>query len=323
MILFFINLGKNFGNIVPIITLYVIAGYRLLPAAQQIFASIASIRSTKSAFDNLYSDLQNLKITKQKKIKKKINISLSKFILLKNIVFRYPGSKETILKKINLKIPAFAKIGIVGETGSGKTTLVDIILGLLDPNKGKILIDGKSINRNNKKFWQENIGYVSQDIYLSDNTLAENIAFGIDLQNINYDLVKQSAKIANIDNFIDNKLPQKYSTVVGERGVRLSGGQRQRIGIARALYQKPRVLILDEATSALDNINEKIIINNINQLKDKITLIVIAHRLSTIKNYDLILVLHEGKLVAKGSFDKLKKTNNIFRNLISKSKFKV
>jgi ABC-type bacteriocin/lantibiotic exporter with double-glycine peptidase domain len=190
-----------------------------------------------------------------------------------------------------------------------------LILGLLDPSKGTIFVDEKLITNKNIRSWQKNIGYVPQNIFLSDCSVLENIALGINPKNIDKNAAETAAKIANLHNFIITDLPEGYDTKVGERGIRLSGGQRQRIGIARALYNKPQLLILDESTSALDNVTEKVVMESIHNLEKNITVIMIAHRLSTVKNCDSILVIDQGKLQAKGTYNQLTDTNDIFKNL--------
>jgi ABC-type multidrug transport system fused ATPase/permease subunit len=226
-------------------------------------------------------------------------------IVLKNICYDYPESKRTTIKNINIEILAKSIVGFVGPTGSGKTTLVDIILGLLDPKKGFLEIDGKKITKQNVRSWQKSIGYVPQNIYLSDDTIAANIAFGVQRNEIDLDLIEKSSRIANLHNFIINELPEKYDTIIGERGVRLSGGQRQRIGIARALYNKPKVLVLDEATSSLDNQTEESVIKQILSLNQNMTIIIIAHRLNTVKNCDIIFRLENGQIIDQGSYNKV------------------
>ena len=245
-------------------------------------------------------------------------MSLNNSINLQNINFNYPKSLKKSLRDINLKIDALTTLGIVGSTGCGKTTLVDIILALLEAQEGSLEVDGKTINNSNRKSWQRSIGYVPQEIYLSDDSIESNIAFGIDHSKINLDFVKEAAKIANLHNFVMNELPHKYQTIIGERGIRLSGGQRQRIGIARAIYHKPSVLILDEATSALDNLTEHAVMEAINSLNKKITIIVIAHRLSTIKNCNSIVFLDKGEIKAKGTYEELLNTNDYFRKSVKK-----
>ena len=207
-------------------------------------------------------------------------------------------------------------IGFVGATGSGKTTVVDIILGLLEAQNGTLEIDGKVINKQNSQSWQRTIGYVPQHIYLSDDTVAANIAFGLNPGDINKEEIQKVSKIASLHDFVTNELPNKYETTIGERGVRLSGGQRQRIGIARALYFNPQVLILDEATSALDNITEKHVMDSINKLSKDKTIILIAHRLSTVKKCDKIFLFEKGELKNEGTFDELIKINENFKKSV-------
>jgi ABC-type bacteriocin/lantibiotic exporter with double-glycine peptidase domain len=304
--------GKNISTIIPTISLYAIAGYRLLPAIQTIYISIIQLRVAKIAIDNLHKDLKLLKM-KEKEINN-IPIILKKNIKLKNINFSYIGSTEKILKDFSIEINAFEKVGIVGTTGCGKTTLIDLILGLLKPDKGKILIDDKVVEETNITSWQKNIGYVPQHIFLSDCSIASNIAFGQEIENIDYKLIENVLKIANLYEFVIN-LPEKYNTIVGERGIRLSGGERQRIGIARALYQKPKVLIMDEATSALDNYTEKLVMESLKNIDNDITKIIVAHRLSTVKDCDIIFVLDKGNLVAQGKYEDLENINIHFQKI--------
>jgi ATP-binding cassette, subfamily B, bacterial PglK len=314
LILVLMSLGDNFISILPIIALYAFAGYRLIPSLQIIYGSFVLMRFMGPTLDVLYKDLINLQSSEKRE---KINsaIPFTKSIILNDVSFKYPNTDKLALKNINLVIPVFNRVGIVGATGSGKTTAIDLILGLLDASKGKISVDEKIITINNKRSWQKNIGYVPQQIYLSDTSVAENIAFGIDKKNINQDSVEQAAKIANLHDFVTNQLPQGYNSNVGERGVRLSGGQRQRIGIARALYDSPQLLILDESTSALDSLTEQVIMEAMYNLKDKITIILIAHRLSTVRNCDRIFLLENGELKAQGKYDELKEASQIFKKM--------
>ena len=207
---------------------------------------------------------------------------------------------------------------MIGATGSGKTTMVDIILGLLDPQKGILEVDGKMITQQNVRSWQRYIGYVPQHIYLSDDTVSANIAFGVEPQDISKEAVEKASKIANLHEFVIDELPKQYQTTIGERGVRLSGGQRQRIGIARALYHNPQVLILDEATSALDNDTEKAVMDAIDTLSKEITIILIAHRLNTVKRCDKIYSLKKGEIKDRGTFEELIKLDESF-SLINKN----
>ena len=305
IILYFINLTGSFNSVLPIISLYVFAGYRLMPALQQIYASITQINFISSSLDRIYIDLKNFEAfeTDHNKGVMTFNQNLS----LKNISYNYPNSSRTALKDINLDIPAKFTVGVIGSTGSGKTTLVDIILGLLKSKEGSLEVDGNIINNQNLRSWQKTIGYVPQHIFLSDDTISSNIAFGLEPKDINKVLVEKASKIANLHNFVIDELPKKYETIIGERGIRLSGGQRQRIGIARALYNNPKVLILDEATSALDNQTEQAVMEAVDNLREDVTIIIIAHRLNTVKNCDKIIVLERGEIKKEGKFDELVK----------------
>jgi ABC-type branched-subunit amino acid transport system ATPase component len=302
---------SSFNDALPIISLYVYAGYRLMPAIQEIYNSFTSLTFHGPSVDRLTVDLKNLKPFRSNQDQG--ILSFNKTIVLKNIYYNYPNSSRTVLKNINLSIAANSIVGLVGPTGCGKTTTADIILGLLEPQKGTLEVDGKIITQHNIRSWQNLIGYVPQQIFLSDDTIEANIAFGIESKDINQENVKKSSKIANIHNFVLEELPKQYQTKVGERGIRLSGGQRQRIGIARALYHEPKVLILDEATSALDNKTEKAVMDTINNLAKQVTVILIAHRLSILKKCDQIFLLEKGKLKHQGTFEELINIDENFR----------
>jgi len=317
IILFFMSVSGDITNVLPMIALYAFAGYRLMPALQKIYVAFSSLRYIGPSLDSLYNDLKNLKPKTQ--IEYKESLELSKNICLKNIHYSYPNASKTALKNINLNIPANKTIGLVGITGSGKTTTIDIILGLLEAQKGTLEVDGKVINISNKRAWQRSIGYVPQQIFLSDSTVSSNIAFGVNINDINQEAVEKAAKIANLHEFIINELPLKYQTTIGERGVRLSGGQRQRIGIARALYHKPKVLVLDEATSALDNLTEKAVMNAVHNSEKDITKILVAHRLSTVRYCDNIYLFDKGELTNQGTFDELIKNSDEFRESVKNS----
>lgn len=293
----------SFNNVLPIVSLYVFAGYRLMPALQQIYGSFTSLSFVSASLDKLYDELKNHKLVNENQ---NLGVlAVNKKITLKNVYYNYPNTSRTALKDINLTIAAKSKVGIVGVTGSGKTTTVDIILGLLEPQKGMLEVDEKIITKQNVRSWQRSVAYVPQYIYLSDDTVAANIAFGVEPKKINQDMIEKSAKIAELHKFVTDELPKKYQTIIGERGIRLSGGERQRIGIARALYHNPQVLIFDEATSALDNQTEQAVMDAVNNLGKDITIILIAHRLSTVKNCDIIFKFENGRLVDQGSFDEI------------------
>lgn len=316
VILFLMNQNGDFSSAVPVMSLYALAGYRLMPSLQGIYTSVTQLRFATAALDSILVELKD--IQSEPNLVNDIvdaKFGLFKKITLKNVSYSYPNEDQPAIKNINLSISSESKVGFVGSTGGGKTTTVDLILGLLEPQVGTLEVDDKIIDGKNLKVWQSTIGYVPQNIYLSDDSIIANIAFGVSSEDIDYDSVERVAKIANLHEFIINKLPKKYQTKVGERGVRLSGGQRQRIGIARALYRNPRLLVLDEATSALDNLTEQAVMDAVNNLDKDITVIMIAHRLSTVKECDTIFFLEDGKLTGKGSFEELLKSNKSFQEM--------
>jgi len=314
VILYLMAKSGSFVNALPITALYAFAGYRLLPALQQIYGAFTQLRFVGPALDALHQDMSNLQ-TADPQHSKLNPLPLTKAIRLVRVSFFYPSAPQPALKGIDLTIPAHSTVGFVGATGSGKTTTVDVILGLLEPQVGELNIDGQAITTANRRQWQCAIGYVPQNIYLFDDSVAANIAFGLDAKDIDQAAVERAAKIANLHEFVANELPQQYQTIVGERGVRLSGGQRQRIGIARALYHKPQVLILDEATSALDNLTEQAVMEAVHNLGHEITIILIAHRLSTVRECDQIYLLDKGELKAVGTYDQLLESNLQFAAL--------
>jgi ABC-type multidrug transport system fused ATPase/permease subunit len=314
-VILLINQERQFMDIIPILALYVFAGYRLIPALQQIYAASSQLRFAEKSLNILYEDLNNFSYFNSSLIKTE-TLVFSKYIKLNNIYHRYPNSKASTLINVNMTILKNDKVGIVGITGSGKSTLVDIITGLIDPEKGIVSVDDNPINNNNKRSWQSNIGYVPQHIYLSDTSIKNNIAFSADPDKIDFERVKEVAKISNLHEFVTNELAENYNTIVGERGVRLSGGQIQRIGIARALYHNPKLVIFDEATSSLDNFTEKVIMKAIDNLNDKnVTIIHIAHRLDSLKNCNKIYLLSEGKIEDQGSYDELTKFSEKFNKI--------
>ncbi len=311
LILYLMIEKGSFNNALPIISLYAFAGYRLMPALQQIYASFSKFVFIGPSLEKIYYDFKNLKTFDLEQPEE--FIEFNKEINLKNINFNYPNTSRSAIRNLNLSITANTTVAFVGATGSGKTTAVDIILGLLEAQKGILEVDGIAIKKQNLKSWQRSIGYVPQNIFLTDDTVAANIALGVDHKDINLQTVEEVSKIANLHKFVTEELNDKYQTSIGERGVRLSGGQRQRIGIARALYNKPKLLILDEATSALDNQTEKAVMEAVNNLSKSITIVLIAHRLNTVKNCDKIFLLEKGELKNQGKFDELINNDENFR----------
>jgi len=317
VILYLLKSYKDLSIILPTIGVYAYAGYRILPSLQMIYASITSIRYATPSIENLSNDFNRFKRDMYSNNLHKTKLIYPKeYISLKNIKFKYPTQDKSVLNNINIKINANKVTAFVGFTGSGKTTLIDIILGLLDPLRGELNIDGSILNKEDFYYWQRSIGYVPQNIYITDETIESNIAFGFQKDEIDLERIEKVAKIAQIHNFISKELPNKYQTIVGDRGIRLSGGQRQRIGIARALYKNPKFLILDEATSALDNITEKNLMKNIYKLNKQITILIIAHRLTTVEECDEIFLLDKGDIIEKGNYQDLYKTSKLFKSMI-------
>ena len=318
VVLYLLAFDRGFNDILPIIGLFAFAAYRIMPALQNIFASATALRFYTPALDVLYKDMGSLEDKSHTTTyykKKSLPLSLQKELKLEEITFSYLGNRKPVIDNLNIKIDSNTSVAFVGKTGVGKTTIADIILGLLRPTSGRMLVDGEEITNDNLHCWQKNLGYIPQDIYLLDDSIARNIAFGVPDEKIDMNIVKSAAQIANIHNFVTEELPNEYQTEVGERGIRLSGGQRQRIGIARALYHNPGVLVLDEATSALDGATEKEVFEAIDNVAQTKTLIIIAHRLTTIRGCDVIYVMKDSKIVGQGKYEELMESNIEFRNM--------
>jgi len=312
--------NNKIDNILPIMALYAFAGYRLMPALQEVFRGFTEVRGNMSSVDVLYNDLKDTRLDKEKISTDVIEpLKFESSISMKNVQFTYEGTSTPVISDIDIEIKSNTTVGFVGTTGCGKTTAVDIILGLLIPQEGQIVVDGVPVTRENLRNWQRNLGYVAQYIYLADDTITRNIAFGVPDEEIDMESVIRAAEIANIHDFIENNMKDGYETVVGERGVRISGGQRQRIGIARALYNDPSLLVLDEATSALDNVTEHAVMEAIDTLARKKTIILIAHRISTVKKCDVIYLLDKGKIIASGSYEDLIASSEEFRTIATRS----
>lgn len=321
VILIIIFLFQQKGDIraaLPILSLYTFAAYRLLPAMQQSFGYIASIRMhlilIPAVHKHFFGRPDEFVEMGGELREGQEPLPLDERLSIQNVFYRYPKTDQFVLNGVSLDIQKNTTVAFVGSTGAGKTTLVDLILGLLEPSDGQLLVDGSPLNRDNIRNWQRNIGYVPQDIYLTDDTVRANIAFGLSEENIDDARVEQAARLANLHSFIEG-LPAGYQTLVGDRGVRLSGGQRQRIGIARALYSDPSLLILDEATSSLDGITESAVMDAVHGLANKKTILMIAHRLTTVRNCDCIYLLEAGKVAAQGTYDELITSNQTFQRL--------
>ena len=299
---FFVNTSSLKSNIIPILGAIALGAQRLLPAMQQVYSSWASIKALTASVIDVQKMLDQ-PINSKPIYDEDFDIEFRNNINLVNVTFKYKNKVDPVINNISLNIQKGECLGIVGETGSGKTTLIDIIMGLLKPTNGKILIDHRNIYEGNQyslvKAWRRLVAHIPQDIYLADTTIAENIAFGINPEYIDLNKVKDAARKAKIHEFIEQTLGG-YNSYIGERGLRISGGQKQRIGIARALYKQSKLLILDEATSALDNRIEEKVMNSIYNLDDKPTIIMIAHRLTTLANCDRIIYIKKGNLAKSG-----------------------
>jgi ATP-binding cassette subfamily B protein len=276
---------------------------RILPLLQQFYTSLTSLRGGQASLEDVLH-LLNQPLPDYLSLASIKKLTFDRQIELLGISFKYGSDQPWILSEINLRIPAGARVGIIGATGSGKSTMLDIIMGLITPTCGSLLIDGKVITLENHRGWQAHIAHVPQAIYLADSTIAENIAFGVPLEKIDHDAVRLAAQRAQLSAVVES-WPQKYSTPVGERGVRLSGGQRQRIGIARALYKDADVIILDEATSALDNETESSVMTAIESLDKNLTVIIVAHRLSTLKGCNQVIEMVRGEINRVGSYQEI------------------
>jgi ABC-type multidrug transport system fused ATPase/permease subunit len=301
---------------VPSLALYALAGNRLVPIFQQFFASAITIKYHTNAVVALTADLTLVRQT-PKLESEQIDIEPLAFqdkLELKNIIFTYPSAQKPALYDISLSIEKNQSIGLVGRTGSGKTTLADLILGLYAPDSGHISVDGTLLSTENERAWRQRVGYVPQSVFLTNASIAQNIALGVAEDDIDHHAVLRAARMAQADEFI-TQLPDAYDTVVGERGVKLSGGQRQRLGIARALYHQPDVLVFDEATSALDGMTEDAVMMAVQRLSKQCTMILIAHRLRTIQACDRIIMLESGRVVGDGSYDDLLVSSTAFQTL--------
>jgi len=320
---YFIAVRSSIQQVVPMLGLYAFAGYRLMPALQQAFKGVAKARFNRAALKTLHEATcyqsqteTSTPINRSHSSTSGTNIELNNRLVVDGITFTYPGAHKPAIRDLSLEIPAWSTVGFVGKTGSGKTTAVDLMLGLLQPQEGSILIDEIPLREDILRAWQSEIGYVPQHIYLTDDTIAQNVAFGVSAEEIDYVAVRKSLKMAQIAKFVENELPKGLDSIVGERGVKLSGGQRQRLGIARALYHQPSVIFFDEATSALDQETEREVMEAIYALEGTRTIVMISHRLSTVQRADRIFMLQNGQLTGVGTFDELHETNRSFRKMV-------
>ncbi len=315
IILLLLGLRQESAQIIPLVSFFALAGYRLMPALQVIFNSASEIQFNRAILDKIVEDLAG-GLGRQTDLQggePLTPLALRDRISLEGVSFFYPYTEEVVLQGINLEIPKGGFVGFAGPTGGGKTTLMDILIGLLTPQEGRMKVDGVEVTEANIRNWQRNMGYVPQQIFLSDDTIAHNVAFGLPEEKIDRHQLELVCKIANLHDFIVQELSQGYDTVIGERGVRLSGGQRQRIGIARALYHNPEVLVLDEATNSLDGTTERAVLEAIEGVSRFKTIIVVAHRLTTVQQCDMIYFVEKGRITAQGTYGKLLDASPSFR----------
>ena len=306
-------------RILPLLGVYAFAGLRLFPALQQVFRMASGLRFNYPSLESLHRDLMEVQqnMADRPPGAPPAPMELTRSIELDDVHYAYPQAERAALNGLSLEIPANTTLGIVGGTGAGKTTAVDIILALLMAETGELRVDGVPVTAANRRAWQRSIGYVPQQIFLTDESVRGNIAFGVPAEEIDHAAVERAARIAELHDFVLENLPEGYDTMVGERGVRLSGGQRQRIGIARALYHDPAVLILDEATSALDNLTERAVMDAVHNLGRAKTIIMIAHRLTTVRDCDMIVMLENGRVISSGTYDELLDRSQKFRAMAS------
>jgi ATP-binding cassette, subfamily B, bacterial PglK len=310
-----VRIRQDAGEIVPLLGLYAFAGYRILPAAQRVYAGASSIRFGRSALDSVYQDFAARAVGGSDAVRSRTPVELTREIRFDGVSYRYPESEHDSVRSVTVAIPVGKLVALTGPTGAGKTTLADLLMGLLQPTHGQILLDGHPMTGSAIGAWRASIGYVPQEIYLVDGTVAENIAFGVEPDRIDPAAMERAARAARIHDFILSRLPDGYASHVGERGVRLSGGQRQRLGIARALYHDPAVLVLDEATSALDTVTDRAVLESIAGLRGRKTVIIVAHRMSSVRMCDLVLLMEAGKLIGADRYESLMETNPIFREM--------
>ena len=312
-----ISNNGSITDVIPVLGLFAVAGLRMLPAVQLVYHSLSAMRVGRAVLDIVHRDLHLLGKSGSDLPDEsgRAPLKLTQKLQLEDVKYAYPNMERAAIEGMNMTIAANTTVGIVGGTGAGKTTTVYVILGLLTPDSGRMTADGVEINLSNIRAWQDNVGYVPQQIFLTDDTVAANIAFGVPEEKRDQAKIERAAKIASLHDFVLSELPEGYSTWVGERGVRLSGGQRQRIGIARALYHDPDILILDEATSALDNITERAVMDAVSNLGHAKTIIMIAHRLTTVQDCDTIFLLENGCVSASGTYEELVEKNTVFRSM--------
>jgi len=317
IVLYLLRAGRQLEDVLPVIGLYAFAAYRMLPALQTIFAGVTTLRFNLGALEVLQADLGAREATTGSAtgIVDETTLPFVHALRAEKISFRYREATRMTLEHVDLAIGAGQWVAVVGPTGSGKSTLVDVVLGLIPPHAGHVVVDGVVLAEEaTRRAWQRNVAYVPQQIFLIDDTVARNIAFGVAESDIDTARLESAARVAQIHDFVINEMPHGYETRIGERGIRLSGGQRQRIGIARALYRRPALLVLDEATSALDDATEAAFFSALHATHEHCAVVSIAHRLTTTRDFDAIVVLEHGRITDRGTYPELVARNPHFNS---------
>jgi ATP-binding cassette subfamily C protein len=302
------------SSILPSLSLFAVSAFRLLPSVNRVTGALSSIRFYIPALNNICADLRSGHLEQREQAQDREALSFEREIELEELWFSYPQGADDVLRGLSLTIRRGETVAFVGSSGAGKTTIADVLLGLLSPARGRVLVDGESI-AGARRAWQRHIGYISQPIYLLDDTIRRNVAFGVADEEIDDERLWRALADAQLEETI-RALPAGLDTLTGEAGVRLSGGQRQRLGIARVLYRDPSLLVFDEATSALDAVTEQEITAAIDRLHGEKTIVIIAHRLSTVRGCDRIYLLSGGRVVASGSFEELCECSEEFRRMV-------
>lgn len=300
---YFSSEENKITSMIPLLGVFALGAQKVLPLAQQIFSALSSIKGGSASVEEALN-LLNQSSAEYLSPSNLVRLNFEKFIYFDNISFQYQDNVSDVLSNITFKIPKGSKVGVIGATGAGKSTLIDVLMGLLKPTKGQLLIDDVALTNESGRAWMAKIAHVPQSIYLSESTIAENIAFGLPVEDIDIAKLRYASKIAEAEEFIV-AMDLGYQAKIGERGIKLSGGQRQRIGLARALYKNADVIVLDEATSALDNATEAKVMQNLNQMKSDLTLIIIAHRLSTLSCCDFIVKMNSGRVEKIGTYQEV------------------
>jgi len=315
IVILLLSSGRHPSEVLVIFSLFAVALVRLIPTVNRLNWAITQIKFGIPSLDEVFAQFRNCeKLIEEVSSEKNVDsINFERQIEFRNVTHKYEDSDKRSLDSVSITIPKNNSVALVGSSGAGKTTVIDLLLGLLKPVSGEVLVDGKDMHQSLLS-WQKQIGYVPQSIYLIDDTVRNNVAFGVKQELINDEKVWNALRLAQLESFV-GELPENLDTMVGENGVRFSGGQRQRIGIARALYHDPQVLIMDEATAALDNETERALMESIEVLSGERTIVLIAHRITTVKKCDIIFFLSNGRLMAKGTYDSLLSTNDEFRQM--------